>query len=537
MLDVLIRNGRIVDGTGNPWFQGSVGIAGDRIVAVGAVEEISRLTIDADDLIVCPGFVDMHVHADLALLSDPGREAQIRQGVTVEVIGQDGLSYAPVDDQVLAAMRTQLASWNGIPPIDWGWRSVEDFLNTLDGSSETNAAYLLPHGTIRMLVMGMEDRPATPAEMSRMCELVETGMRQGAVGLSAGLTYAPGMFASDSELVRLCSVVAREGGYFAPHHRNYGSRALEAYRECIDIARASGVPLQLTHAHLGYRANRGRAAELLALVDGARSEGNDVSLDTYPYTAAATGLATILPRWAQEGGEGSTLERLTDPVACRRLQFELEVGGSDGYMGEPVDWREVLVGSVVNEQHAWTCGKSILEIAQEGGKTPFQAYCGLLLADNLGTGAVLYIGNEENVQTIMRHSAHMACSDGMYVGTHPHPRGFGSMARYLGHYVRDLGVLTLEEAIRHMTSSPARRLGFLDRGLIRAGMAADVVCFDPATVIDTATYEQPRSFAEGFHCVIVNGAVVLDQGELRPRIAGRVLRHQSRRGQHAMQSH
>jgi len=524
VLDVLVRGGRVIDGAGNPWYRADVGIAGDRIAAVGRLgdDEAAR-TIDADGLFVCPGFVDMHTHSDLRLLAEPMHEAKVHQGVTLEVLGQDGLSYAPVTDAVLEQLRSQLAGWNGDPPgFDWSWRGVGEYLDRLDRGIAVNAAYLVPHGTLRMVAMGLDDRPPTEPELREMESLLAEGLEQGAVGLSSGLTYAPGMFADDDELVALCDVVARYGGFYCPHHRNYGSHAIEAYGACLEIARRSGCALHLAHAHLGFEVNRGKAPELLAMIDGARADGVDVTLDTYPYLAGSTYLHAYLPGWVHAGGPPAILERLRDPGLRERLRVELEVEGCDGHHGVPIDWSLVVIAGT--RDHPQLVGKSVADAAVEGGVRPIDFCCDLLVADELGVSILDHIGNEENVRTIMAHPAHTAGSDGILVGDRPHPRSYGTFPRYFAVYVRELGILTWEQAVRKMTSLPCQRLGFRDRGLLRPGMAADVVCIDPERVRDTATYEKPRQLPEGIPYVIVNGRLVVDGGRHTGELAGRALR-------------
>jgi N-acyl-D-amino-acid deacylase len=515
MLDLLIRGGRVLDGTGNPWFRAEVGIEGERIAAVGPLQgEPAARTIAADGLVVCPGFVDMHTHSDLQLLVDPAHEAKVHQGVTLEVLGQDGLSYAPVTDEVLAQLRAQLAGWNDDPSgFDWSWRTVAEYLDRLDEGIAVNAAYLVPHGTLRMCAIGQDDRALTETELAEMKRLVAEGLEQGGVGLSAGLTYAPGMYASDDELVALCEVVRDLGGYYCPHHRNYGRYALEAYADCIEIARRSGCPLHLAHAHLGFEVNRGRAPELLALIDRARDEGIEVTLDTYPYLAGATYLHAFLPGWMHVGGAEATLGRLRDPALRERLRVEMEEEGSDGFHDLPIDWGIVVVDGV-----------AVADAAANAGKRPIDWVCELLVERRLSVSCIAHIGNEENVRAIMAHPAHTAGSDGILVGEHPHPRSWGTFPRYLAVYVRELGVLGWEQAIRKMTSLPAQRLGFRDRGLLRPGMAADVVCFDPDTVRDTATYDEPRRLPDGIPYVIVNGRPVVDDGHHTGELPGRALR-------------
>lgn len=515
MLDLIIRGGRIIDGSGEPAYAGDVGIDGARIAAVGRVDGAAKREIDATGLFVCPGFVDMHTHSDVQLLAEPRHEAKVRQGVTLELLGQDGLSYAPVTGDVLEQLRAQLKGWNGDPPgFDWSWRTVAEYLDRLDADGiAVNAAYLVPHGTLRICAMGYDDRSPTAAELAHMQRLLVEGLEQGGVGLSAGLTYAPAMYADDDELVSLCEVMRDFGGFYCPHHRNYGKHALQAYADSIEIARRARVPLHFAHAHLGFEINKGRAPELLALIDAALDNGVDVTLDTYPYLAGSTYLHAFLPSWMHAGGAAATIERLRDPSLRERLRVELEDVGSDGFHEIPMDWSVVVVR-----------GRSIAEAAATAGARPIDYVCDLLADERLSVSCIAHTGNEENVRTIMTHGSHMVGSDGILVGETPHPRAYGTFPRYFAVYVRELGILTWEQAVRKMTSLPARRLGFADRGLLRAGMHADVTCIDPVTVRDTATYEQPRSFPEGIPYVLVNGRVVIDDGRHTGELAGRTLR-------------
>ena len=525
MLDLVIRNGRVIDGTGNPWFRADVGVRGDRVVEVGDVAERGAREIDAADLIVCPGFTDMHTHSDIQLLVHPVHEMKVHQGVTCDVIGQDGLAYAPVTDEVLSQMRLQLAGWNDDPPeLDWGWRSVSEYLDRFDRGVGINAAMLVPHATVRMIAMGGDDRAPTDAELAEMKRLVRQGIQDGAVGLSSGLTYAPGMYASDDELVELLSVLRETGGYYTPHHRNYGMTAIAAYRDCIDIARRAGVPLHYAHAHLGFDVNKGRAPELLAMVDEARAEGIDVTMDTYPYLAGATYLHAYLPGWVHAGSGEEAIGRLREPALRERIRVELEETGSDGFHDVPIDWSRIVVSGVRIEDHRRFVGLTLADAAAMDGMRPVDFYCELCADEALGASSIAHIGNEENVRTIMQHPAHMPGSDGILVGERPHPRGWGTFPRYLGVYVRELGILTWENAIRKMTSLPAQRLGFPDRGLVRPGMAADLVCFDPETVRDTATYDEPKQLPEGIPYVAVNGRLAVDEGRHTGVLAGRSLR-------------
>ncbi|CAN5118695.1 D-aminoacylase [soil metagenome] len=528
MFDVLIEGGLVIDGTGAPRLRADVGVSGGRIAVVGTLDgERARRTIDAAGLHVCPGFVDMHAHSDLQLLADPSWDVKLAQGVTLEVIGQDGLGLAPITRETGAELRERLVAWNGDPPgIAWDWRGVGAYLDRFDRAVSPNVAMLVPHGTVRLLAMGDDRRSPTDRELASMRALVQRGMREGAVGLSTGLTYAPAMFAEDDELVELCRVVAPFGGYYAPHQRSYGRGALEAYAASIEIGRRAGVPVHLTHASLGFEVNRGKAPQLLGLVDAARAEGVDVTLDSYPYVASSTYLHAYLPSWAHEGGTEALLGRLADLALRERMRREVEESGSDGAHGVPVNWRRVVISSVRGDERRHLVGMSVAEAAAgtAGTPAPFDFYCDLLIAERLGVGSLGFFGNEENVRLTLRHPAHMAGSDGIVAGDRPHPRAWGTFARYLGLYVRELGLITLEEMVRKMTSLPARRLGFPDRGLLRTGAAADVVCFDAGRVRDTATYEDPRRAPEGIAFVLVNGVVVMEGGNHTGARPGRALR-------------
>jgi N-acyl-D-amino-acid deacylase len=524
--DLLITDALVVDGTGAPGRTGDVAITGDRIVAITPAGEgaQARRVIRADGRVLSPGFIDLHAHSDVAILVDHDHLAKVSQGVTCEVLGQDGLSYAPVDEVTGPLLRRQLAGWNGDPELDLGWPTVADYLDALDRGIACHAAYLVPQGTVRMLVLGNDDRPPTPAELVRMAAVVRQGLLDGAVGLSSGLTYPPGMYADTDELVALCRVVAELGGYYAPHHRSYGRGALAAYAEMIMIAQRSGCAVHLTHTTLNFGVNAGRAEELLTMIDAALADGVDVTLDSYPYLAGSTSLVALLPRWATVGGPDLIMERLAEVGTRGRLAYALEVEGSEGCHGCPVDWTTVEISGVGDPALSWTVGRTIAQLATESGSAPSEVYADLLLRDRLATTILQHVGNEENVRAIMRHPVHSGGSDAIVVGEKPHPRAWGTFPRYLGHYVRDLGVLGLEECIHHLTGRAAARLHLVDRGLVRVGQHADLVLLDPDRVLDVATYAQPRRQAEGIDWVLVNGEPVIADGVRTEARPGRALR-------------
>ncbi|MFE9420955.1 amidohydrolase family protein [Streptomyces griseofuscus] len=537
MEDLVVRDAEVVDGSGEPSYRADVVVDGGRIVSIvkeaaaaGCQRPRAMRELDADGLVLSPGFIDMHAHSDLALLRDPDHSAKAAQGVTLEVIGQDGLSYAPVDERTLAQVRRAIAGWNGYgEDIDFDWRTVGEYLDRLDRGFEgrgiaVNAAYLIPQGTVRALVMGWEDRPASAGELRRMRELVAQGLAEGAVGLSSGLTYTPGMYADDAELTELCRVVASYGGYYCPHHRSYGAGALDAYAEMVALARAAHCPLHLAHATMNFGVNEGRADELTALLDRALEAGADITFDTYPYTPGCTTLAALLPSWASEGGPAAVLARLADPATAERIRRELEVTGSDGCHGVPVAWETVEVSGVADPALGAYTGRTVRELAAEGARSPWEVARRLLIEDRLGTTVLQHVGHEDNVRALMRHRAHTGGSDGILRGAKPHPRAYGTFPRYLGHYVRELGVLSLEECVARLTARPAARLRLPDRGLVREGYRADLVLFDPGTVAPGATFEAPRTPPTGIPYVLVDGRFVIEDGRRTDVLAGRSVR-------------
>ncbi|MFJ5719128.1 amidohydrolase family protein [Streptomyces sp. NPDC093149] len=537
-MDLVIRNALVVDGTGTPARRADVAVDDGRIAGIHpehapGPRPTARRTLDADGLALSPGFIDMHAHSDLALLRDPDHSAKAAQGVTLEVLGQDGLSYAPADDRTLAEVRRAISGWNGGAPedtdLDFDWRTVGEYLDRLDRNFDgrgiaVNAAYLVPQGTVRMYAMGWEDRPATEAELARMKELVGQGMADGAVGMSSGLTYTPGMYADDAELTELCRVVAEHGGYYCPHHRSYGAGALDAYAEMVRLTRNAGCALHLAHATMNFGVNEGRAPDLLALLDDALDAGADISLDTYPYTPGCTTLVAMLPSWASEGGPEAVLARLADDATAERIRHHLEVLGSDGCHGVPIEWDTIEISGVSVPRLADHVGRTVAESARLRGEAPWVTARRLLVDDRLGSTILQHVGHEENVRQIMRHRVHTGGSDGILQGDKPHPRAYGTFPQYLGRYVRELGILSLEECVAHLTSRPATRLRLADRGYVREGYRADLVLFDPETVAAGSTFEQPRTLPVGIPHVLIDGRFVIEDGRRTQVLAGRAVR-------------
>ncbi|MER7958724.1 D-aminoacylase [Streptomyces sp. NPDC096030] len=534
-MDLVIRDVDVIDGSGGDSYRADVAVENGRIAAIvkeaaaaGCQRPTARRVLDAEGLALSPGFIDMHAHSDLALLRDPEHTAKAAQGVTLEVLGQDGLSYAPVDDRTLAEVRRSIAGWNGGAPgdtaVDFDWRTVGEYLDRLDRGIAVNAAYLIPQGTVRMYAVGWDDRPATEAELNRMRQLVAEGLEQGAVGMSSGLTYTPGMYAKDAELTELCRVVAEYGGYYCPHHRSYGAGALQAYEEMVALTRDAGCALHLAHATMNFGVNKGRAPDLLALLDEALAGGSDISLDTYPYTPGCTTLVAMLPSWAGEGGPEATLARLQDAETSERVRHHLEELGSDGCHGVPIEWDTIEISGVGDPALSSYVGRTVLESAEARGEAPWTTARRLLVEDRLGSTILQHVGHEENVRAIMRHRVHTGGSDGILQGSKPHPRAYGTFPEYLGKYARDEGVLSLEECVAHLTSRPAARLRLPDRGLVREGYVADLVLFDPRTVAAGSTYDVPRTLPVGIPHVLIDGRFVMEDGRRTDVVAGRAIR-------------
>lgn len=534
-IDLLLAGGTVVDGTGAPRYRADVAVTGSRIAAIGDLSGTGAArVIDASGLVLAPGFIDMHAHSDLQVLTAPDHTAKVTQGVTTEVLGQDGLSYAPVDDRTLAQVRRQIAGWNGNPDDTvLSWRTVGEYLDCLDVGIATNAAYLVPQGTLRLLVVGPDDRPATSGEIERMCAILARSLREGAVGMSSGLTYTPGMYAPTAELAALCRVVAAYGGYYSPHTRSYGRGALAAYSEMLDLARTTGCAVHLTHATMNFAENAGRAGELLALVDAAIDDGCDITLDSYPYLPGCTTLAALLPSWAAAGGPDALLARLADGEARERIRADVEEHGSDGCHGVTVDWDTIEISGVGSPDLAATVGSTVAALATAQGRTGTEVFLDLLVRDDLATTILQHVGHEENVRAIMRHRVHTGGSDGILVGDRPHPRSWGTFPRYLARYSRELGLLGLEECVAHLTGRPAARLRLIDRGLVREGYAADLVAFDPDRVLDRATFDHPRQAAAGIPYVLVNGALAVDGSRRTDSRSGAALRFSPRTGTRA----
>ena len=520
MLDLLIKGGLIVDGTGNPGFYGSVGVEGDRLTVIrGDIGDVEAgRTLDATGRVVCPGFIDVHAHSGLVMLAEPDHEPKVRQGVTTELIGIDGNSYAPFEDPGDLERFIRLNSGlDGDPSLPARWSSVSDYLSLFDRKVAVNVAYIVGNSPLRIGAVGWDDRRADGRELDKMKALLRESMEEGAFGMSTGLDYPPGGYADTDELVALSKEVARLGGIYHSHVRNKrGDRFLDPHREAIEIGRRSGVPVHITHL-FRRKTSTGGARRILDLVDGARDEGLDVTFDMFPYRYGGTRILIMFPEWAHDGGPARLVEVLSSEEARERLRQEVVPRGSG--------WDEVWLTYFRQPHNRKFEGRSVAEIADALDMHPVDALCDLLLDEELRLSFAADLVDAETLPDFILHPLYMVGSDALLLGDYPLPMAYGTFPQILSVFVREERKLPMQEAIRKMTSYPAQRLGLPDRGLLMNGMKADVVIFDPQTIRAPATRQDPRQFATGIDYVIVNGTVVVDHGRHTGALPGRALRH------------
>jgi N-acyl-D-aspartate/D-glutamate deacylase len=528
--DVIIRGGHVIDGTGNPWIEADVGIRAGHIVRIGPVEDVQAArVIDATGQVIAPGFIDMHTHSEYALLYDGNAQSKIRQGVTTEVVGE-GTSPGPIEGSAVEPTKEMLRLFN----LDLTWSTLDGyFQRLLKSGSSVNLASYVSSCQVRYDVIGYENRPPTADELEKMRELVASSMEQGAFGLTNALEATCG-YAKTDELIELAKVVSRNHGIYATHVRGEGDTVLDSIREAIEIGEKANIPVEIFHLKVAGSNNWGRMPEVVALIDSARARGVDVNANQYPYIAANHPMLPLLPPWALEGGVDKTMERLRDPQLRGRMKHDIENGLADwnsNYIRQSGGWQGIVIGFVQTEKNALLPGKTLEELAKIRGTHPADAFFDLLLEEHGNVGCMPFMMNEKDVQTALRQPWVDIASDGMSLSTdgplaagHPHPRNFGTFPRILGHYVRDEKVLTLEDAVRRMTSLAAQRLGMKDRGLLREGFWADVVVFDSNRISDTATFASPKQYPEGINYVLVNGQVVIDRGKHTGKRPGMMLR-------------
>ena len=530
--DVVIANGRIVDGSGAPWFRGDVAIAGDRIAAIGAIGDRGGATVvDATDLVVAPGFIDLLGQSEFNVLVDGRAASKILQGVTTEVTGE-GSSIAPVNDRLIADAAAQAKAFN----VAQDWRTLGDYFARLEQRSRTaiNLATFVGAGGLRNYVIGKADRPATPAELEQMKQLAAAAMEQGALGVSTSLQYMPDRFASTGEIVELAKVAAKYGGVYFTHQRSESARIFDSLDEVFTIAEQARIPAEIWHLKTAYKANFGKMPEVLRRIEAARARGLDVTANQYPYTRASNGLDSCIPLWAREGGFAKLVERLKDPATRERIKKDMDdpnattwenqwygANGGDG----------VMISTVLDPALRKYEGMTLTEIGKAMGKDPRDAVIDLVVADKGETSVITSIMDEDDVRTALKHplvgigtDSGAKAADGKLSESKSHPRAWGSFPRILGHYVRDERLLPLEEAVRKMTSKAATRVHLADRGVLRPGMAADITVFDAATIRDVSTFDDPNRYSVGIRHVFVNGRRVVADGSITAERPGKPLR-------------
>jgi len=533
--DLVIKNGRVIDGTGNPWFKADIAVKDGKVVEIGEIPQSKAdEVIDATGQIVCPGFIDMHSHSDLFLLINPKAESKIRQGVTTEVIGNCGASLFPILPGKVEIFMKRVGAL--AEEVTWDWHTLDEYAEKLENQGiSVNVVPLVGHGTLRINVMEFENRAPTKNELDEMKALLEDSLKVGAFGMSTGLIYTPGSYANTEEIIELAKVASRYGGIYASHVRSESTWLLEAVREAIRIGKEADIPVEISHLKSAGRRNWGKVRDALRIIEAARDEGVEVTCDFYPYTAGSTGLAACLPPWAHEGGLEEMLKRLNDPSARAKMKKDIERGlpGWENLAGT-AGWDSIVVAYC--EKNKEYEGLSIAEIAKMRGVDPFDAAFDLLLEEEGVVSIILHMICEDDMRYVMKHQLTMVGTDGSCYAPYgplargkPHPRNYGTFPRILGRYVRDEKVLSLQDAIRKMTSMPAQKLGLRDRGLIREGFWADIVIFDPHKVLDKATFKNPHQYPEGITYVIVNGKVAIEKGEHTGVLAGKVLRRGSHR--------
>jgi N-acyl-D-amino-acid deacylase len=528
--DIVITNGRIIDGTGSPWYSGDVGIRNGKIASIGNLSAAPRArTIDARGKVVAPGFIDMLGQSEYTILVDPRLPSKILQGITTEITGE-GESIAPLSDAILRADQEQYDHYH----IHADWRTFREYFSRLEKKRiGINIASYVGATRVRRMVIGDNDAQPTPAQLEQMKELVRQAMRDGAVGVSTSLEYAPAPYAKTEELIALAAEASRFGGIYATHMRNEGTGVLPAIDEALRISREAHIPVEIWHLKAGGKASWGHMPEVVAKINAARAQGLDVSADTYAYTAWFNDFSAFIPAWAHDGGNAKLIERLKDPATRERIRKDM-LTPSDLWDNE---WQEipgpeaVLIGVVHNPQLLPLQGKTLAEIAKIWNKDPMDALFDLLIEDHALTSVAVFGMSEPDVALALQqpwvsvdNDSSGTSPDGILGQEHPHPRAYGTFPRILRKYVREEHKLTLEDAIRKFSALPAQRMRFADRGLLKAGMYADIVVFDPATIHDVATFDNPNQLSQGMEYVLVNGVPVVDQSKMTGALPGKVLR-------------
>ncbi len=525
---IVIKNGKIVDGSGNAPYMADIAVEGERIVKIGDLGNCDGADIiDVTGLCVAPGFIDTHSHSDLDIILRPKVLPKIMQGITTEVLGQDGVSMAPLPLEHISSWRKNIAGLDGdTDEIDWGYQNTDNYLRLIENSNPgLNVAYLVPHGNVRMEAMGLDNRQPTDAEIEKMCDIVRREMEAGAIGVSTGLIYIPCAYSESKEIIEMCKVAAEFGGVFVIHQRSEADTILDSMKEVIEIGRKSGVKVHWSHFKVAGKKNWDKIDEVLRLLEEAKDEGITVSFDQYPYVAGSTMMGAILPPWVHDGGTDNVIMRLKDCSLREKMKHDMENGidGWDNFI-DFAGFDNIYTTSVKNAKNEDSIGLSLTEFAKLRNKDIYTATFDLLMEEENAVGMVDFYGTEEHVKLFMSRPEMNACTDGLLCPGKPHPRLYGSFARILGKYSRDEKVFPLEVAIMKMTSKAAKAMSIKERGELKEGYFADITIFDENTIIDTGTYTDPISFPTGIKYVMVNGKLAVASGEHTECLNGKVLR-------------
>lgn len=526
MYDLLILNGKIISGTGNPWYRADLAVVKGKIVRIGQLgDKEAKKIIDAKDCFLSPGFIDGHSHGDLYIFADKYAHQKIMQGVTTENYGLDGFSVAPIDEKNISDWRKYLSGLNGDSVIDWKWRSFSDYLDAIDGlPASVNTSSYVGLGTIRLKVMGMSNREATLREIAQMKDVAKQAMENGARGISAGLIYSPSVFQKLEEVVAIAKAVRQADGIYDVHLRSEADGLIQAMEEVIEIGRQSGIPVLITHFKVMGEKNWGLSDKALAMLDNVRKEGVDVTIAQYPYVAASTMLHAVIPPWYHSKGSESLLRSIREDRRAIRKDILTRMDWDN--ISANFGWQNIVISSVETHENKAYEGKSITEIAAiRDIDDPMDVALDLLSEEELGVGMIIFCMNETDVKKIMKHPTVSFITDGLLGGGKPHPRVYGTYPRILGRYVRNESILPLEEAIRKMTSLPAEKLRIKSKGILCEDYDADVTIFDYDTIIDNATFQEPRQFSSGIKWVIVNGQVVVEEGKHTGALPGKTIRY------------
>ncbi len=526
-MSVLIKNGLIVDGNLNKPFNGDLLIEDNKIMEIGNLDNINAdKVIDAKGRVVSPGFIDTHSHSDLMILVNPYNEIKIRQGITTEVLGQDGVSMAPLPKKFISPWRKNIAGLDGdSDEIDWEYETTDNYLKMMEKNGVgLNEAYLVPHGNVRMEVIGLEAREATAEEIKKMCEITEREMKAGAFGLSTGLIYIPCAYSHTKELIEMCKVVAKYDGSFVIHQRSEADTIIESMKEVINIGEESGVKIHFSHFKVCGKKNWKYIDDVIDLLKEAQDRGLKVSYDQYPYAAGSTMLGVILPPWAHAGGTDKLIERLKDDECRKKMIHDMENGipGWDNFV-DFAGLDQIFVTSVKTKKNEDLIGKNLEEVGKMRNKDPYNATFDLLCEEENAVGMVDFYGLEEHVIKFLNRREQNVCTDGLLSGK-PHPRAYGSFPRVIGRYVRDQKVLSLENAVYKMSKKAAEAFSIKNRGSLEVGNYADIVIFDLNIVEDKGTYVDPIQYPTGIDYVIINGQVVIEEGKYIKLKAGKVIR-------------